>query len=85
VRGAVEMDLGGETFADQAIADRHGGDDHLFAVAHLAALDGEVFAERQEFRVVLDARDESEHVIGGMRHGMGGFINMHGRCAGALP
>jgi hypothetical protein len=76
-RGAVEMDLGGEAFADEPVADRHGGDDHFLALAGLAALDANRLAERQEFRIVLDPGNEGEHVVGRVRHGMPGLVDMH--------
>ena len=48
------------------------------ALALLAALDPELLAERQEFRIVLDVRDEREHLVGRMGDGVLGLEDMHG-------
>ena len=65
-RLGVEDDLGGEALADELVADHHGGDQHLLAVAALAALEFQRLAERQELGIALDIGDEPEHVVSRM-------------------
>ena len=77
------MHLGGEALVDHAVAHGHGGDQHLLAVVLLAALDVELFAQRQEFRVVLHPRHQREHLLGRMGNAVRGLVDMHDRGADA--
>ena len=65
----------------QLVADGHGGDEHVLAVAALAALELQLLAERQEFRIALNIGDELEHVVGRMGDTVFGLIDVHGAGA----
>jgi hypothetical protein len=45
----------------------------------LAPLNLEPLAERQEFRVVFDARHQREHLLGRMGDRVRGLVDMHER------
>ena len=60
------------------VADGHGGDEHVLALAAFAALELQLLAERQEFRIELNVGNEPEHVVGRVRHTVFGLIDVHG-------
>ena len=79
--GLVQRHLRAEALAEEFVADRHGGDEQLLGAALLAPLDVHALAERQEFRIVLDARDEREHVVRGVVDNVPGLVDVHGGLA----
>ena len=76
-----ERHLRAEALAEEFVADRHGGDEHLLGAALLAPLDLHALAEWQELRIVLDARDEREHVVRGVVDNVPGLVDVHGGLA----
>ena len=65
--GPIKGDATGECLANDLVGNRHVGDHNDGAVLFLvAALDRQCAAQRHEFRIFFDIRDQVEHVRRGV-------------------